>query len=47
VILGGDTSNSNTLDNISTSGKMANAYNALIMASNVASGKLKLTKNAK
>ncbi len=47
VILGGDTSKNNTLDNISTSGKMANAYNALIMANNVASGKLKLTKNAK
>ena len=33
VILGGDPSNTNTLPNVSTSGKMVNMYNALIMAS--------------
>jgi len=33
VVLGGDTSNLNTLPMVSTSGKMVNMYNALIMAS--------------
>lgn len=33
VMLGGDPSNTNTLPNVSTSGKMVNMYNALIMAS--------------
>ena len=33
VVLGGEPSNTNTLPNISTSGKMVNMYNALIMAS--------------
>ncbi|EDM45311.1 Serine protease / subtilase peptidase [unidentified eubacterium SCB49] len=33
VVLGGEPSNTNTLNNISTSGKMVNMYNALIMAS--------------
>ena len=33
VVLGGDPSNTDTLPNISTSGKMVNMYNALIMAS--------------
>jgi subtilisin family serine protease len=42
VILDGDTANTATLDKISTSGKIVNAYNALIMADNVASGKVKL-----
>ena len=42
VILGGDTSETATLDKISTSGKIVNAYNALIMADNVSSGKVKL-----
>ncbi|EAR02841.1 S8 family peptidase [Maribacter sp. HTCC2170] len=32
VILGGDPSKNNTLDKISTSGKIVNAYNALLMA---------------
>ena len=32
VILGGDTSNKDSFSNISTSGKMANLYNALILA---------------
>lgn len=42
VILDGDTSKTATLDEISTSGKIVNAYNALIMANNVSSGKIKL-----
>lgn len=42
VILDGDTTKTATLDKISTSGKIVNAYNALIMADNVASGKIKL-----
>lgn len=33
VVLGGEPSNTDTLPNISTSGKMVNMYNALIMAS--------------
>ncbi|MFS4469023.1 S8 family peptidase [Maribacter sp. 2210JD10-5] len=42
VILGGDPSKSASLSQISTSGKIANAYNALIMADQVSRGKLKL-----
>jgi len=42
VVLGGDNSKTATLQSISVSGKIANAYNALIMASKVASGSLKL-----
>ncbi|HET8735700.1 MAG TPA: S8 family peptidase [Pricia sp.] len=42
VVLGGDASKTATLDEISTSGKIANAYNALIMASKVAAGDLTL-----
>ena len=39
VILGGDASKNNTLDKISTSGKIVNAYNAMIMARTMATGK--------
>lgn len=42
VILGGDPSKSASLSEISTSGKIANAYNALIMASKVSAGQLQL-----
>ena len=42
VVLGGDSSKSATLQSISVSGKIVNAYNALIMASQVASGKMQL-----
>ncbi|MFX0556083.1 S8 family peptidase [Maribacter sp. CXY002] len=42
VILGGDPSNSASLSEISTSGKIANAYNALIMANKVSKGQLQL-----
>lgn len=47
TILGGNPDTSTSFDKISKSGKMANAYNALIMADNVAKGKIKLEKNAK
>ncbi len=42
VILGGDPATSNTLDKVSKSGKIANAYNALLMAKNVSTGKTQL-----
>ncbi|CAZ95732.1 S8 family peptidase [Zobellia galactanivorans] len=42
VILGGDAAKTASLDKVSTSGKIVNAYNALIMADNVAKGKIKL-----
>ena len=42
VVLGGDSSKSATLQSISVSGKIVNAYNALIMASKVANGTLQL-----
>jgi len=47
VILGGDANKSSTFDKISRSGKMANAYNALILADNVSKGKIKLDGSAK
>lgn len=40
VILGGDVENAKGFDQVSKSGKMANAYNAMIMADQVAKGKL-------
>ena len=42
VILGGDETKFSTFDEISTSGKIVNAYNALVMAGNVSTGKTKL-----
>ncbi len=39
VILGGDATKNDTLDKISTSGKIVNAYNALIMARTMAKGR--------
>ena len=42
VILGGDNAKSASLDQISTSGKIVNAYNALVLASKVAAGQIKL-----
>ena len=42
VVLGGEAGDIATLDEISTSGRIANAYNAMIMAEGVASGKIKL-----
>lgn len=42
VILGGNAGKTGEFKTISKSGKIANAYNALIMAENVSTGKLKL-----
>lgn len=42
VILGGEAEKTATLNDISTSGRIANAYNALIMAESVSAGKIKL-----
>ncbi len=42
VILGGDTAKTASLNEISTSGRIVNAYNALIMAAAVDSGKMTL-----
>ncbi len=42
VVVSGDTANTATLDKISKSGKIVNAYNALIMAAAVNSGKMTL-----
>ncbi len=42
VILAGDTSKVSTLDKISKSGKIVNAYNALILAEKVSKGKIKV-----
>ncbi len=47
VILSGDASKATTFDKASKSGKMANAYNALILAENVSKGKTKLNSSAK
>lgn len=42
VVVGGDPSKSNTLANISKSGKMVNVYNALLLAESVSKGQIKL-----
>ncbi len=42
VVLGGEVENAKNFEAISSSGKMANAYNALIMADQVSRGKLNL-----
>ncbi len=42
IVLGGDVDKAKSFDSVSKSGKMANAYNALIMADQVAKGKLNL-----
>jgi len=47
VILAGDASKSDTFNNISKSGKMVNAYNALLLADNIATGKMTLESNSK
>ena len=47
VVLSGDNSKTRKFDAISKSGKMANAYNALILAQDVAKGKIKLKKVAR
>ncbi|MBR9855028.1 MAG: S8 family serine peptidase [Algicola sp.] len=47
VIVAGDESKATSFDKISKSGKMANAYNALILASNISNGKMTLESNSK
>lgn len=44
VIVAGDSDNTKPFNELSKSGRMVNAYNALIMASKVAQGKIKLSK---
>ncbi|BFP41143.1 S8 family peptidase [Flavobacteriaceae bacterium GF1] len=46
VILGGETENAKPFSKISKSGKMVNAYNALILAANLSKGKTTLDYNA-
>lgn len=47
VIVAGDETKATTFDKISKSGKMVNAYNALIMADNITKGKMALESNSK
>lgn len=47
IIVSGDPANATTFDKISKSGKMVNAYNALILAQNISKGKRTLSKNTK
>ncbi|WP_350293336.1 S8 family peptidase [uncultured Croceitalea sp.] len=46
VMIAGDPSNSKSFSEISKSGKMVNAYNALLLAENISKGKLTLDSNA-
>lgn len=47
VIVAGDPSNATTFDKVSKSGKMVNAYNALLMAESISKGKMTLNNNTK
>ncbi|WP_108425093.1 S8 family peptidase [Flagellimonas amoyensis] len=47
VIVAGDETKATTFDKISKSGKMVNAYNALILADNISKGKMTLESNTK
>ena len=47
IIVSGDVSQSTTFDQISKSGKMVNAYNALLMAESISKGKSTLNSNTK
>ncbi|MEW2920608.1 S8 family peptidase [Muricauda sp. ANG21] len=47
VIVAGDEAQPTTFDKISKSGKMVNAYNALILADNISKGKMTLNSNSK
>ncbi|WP_431163667.1 S8 family peptidase [Flagellimonas beolgyonensis] len=47
VIVAGDETKATTFDKISKSGKMVNAYNALILADNISKGKMTLDSNSK
>ena len=46
VIVAGDATNSKSFSEISKSGKMVNAYNALLLAESISKGKLTLDSNA-
>jgi len=46
VILGGDAENAKSFSQVSKSGKMVNAYNALLLAENISKGKSTLEYNA-
>lgn len=47
VIVAGDQERASSFDNLSKSGKMVNAYNALILADNISKGKMTLDSNSK
>ncbi|TMU55117.1 S8 family peptidase [Flagellimonas algicola] len=47
VIVSGDPANASTFDKISKSGKMVNAYNALLLAESITKGKATLSNNTK
>lgn len=47
VIVAGDETKATSFDKISKSGKMVNAYNALILADNISKGKMTLHSNTK
>lgn len=47
VIVAGDETKPTTFDKISKSGKMVNAYNALLLADNISKGKMTLNSNSK
>nr|WP_298923515.1 S8 family peptidase [uncultured Allomuricauda sp.] len=47
VIVAGDPSSATTFDKVSKSGKMVNAYNALLMAESISKGKMTLNNNTK
>ena len=46
VILGGDAENAKSFSQVSKSGRMVNAYNALLLAENISKGKSTLEYNA-
>lgn len=47
VIVAGDQSKATTFDKVSKSGKLVNAYNALLLAENISKGKMTLNNNTK
>jgi subtilisin family serine protease len=47
VIVSGDETKPTTFDKISKSGKMVNAFNALLLADNISKGRMTLNSNSK
>ncbi|SHG57457.1 S8 family peptidase [Flagellimonas flava] len=47
IIVSGDPSNASTFDKISKSGKMVNAFNALLLAQSISKGKATLNRNTR